>query len=128
MHFHMFGPPPPHLLPIILSSALAFAGGAYLMTRQRYASKFTDFGAKVRDGFALWRSESAPASGVFSRGAARTVNTAFDSYRAESLSQLETEAAEFRAYLDSLRGASDRAEFEAFVSQRKQTGDATGAG
>lgn len=62
-----------------------------------------------------WRSfcggeRSAPSSG----------NRAFDEYRAETLRRLEEEQKEFGAFLDRLRFAKDKAEFDAFMAERRQ--------
>jgi hypothetical protein len=47
-----------------------------------------------------------------------TGNRAFDEYREDALRRLEGEAAEFRTFLDRLRMAKDRAEFDEFMRQR----------
>ncbi|MDO5620677.1 MAG: DUF2852 domain-containing protein [Paracoccus sp. (in: a-proteobacteria)] len=47
-----------------------------------------------------------------------TGNSAFDAYRAETLKRLEQEQQDFMAFLDKLREAKDRAEFEQFVADR----------
>ena len=59
-----------------------------------------------------------------------TGNAAFDEYRAETLKRLEEEANEFKSFLDRLRMAKDRQEFEDFMRERKSspTGPATGTG
>jgi hypothetical protein len=44
-------------------------------------------------------------------------NRAFDEYRAETLRRLEDEQKEFAAYLDRLRFAKDKAEFDQFMSE-----------
>lgn len=46
-------------------------------------------------------------------------NTAFDAYREETLKRLEDEQAEFNDYLDHLRQAKDKTEFDAFMEARK---------
>jgi hypothetical protein len=48
-----------------------------------------------------------------------TGNRAFDEYREEALKRLEEEAAEFRSFLDRLRMARDRAEFDEFMRDRR---------
>jgi hypothetical protein len=48
-----------------------------------------------------------------------TGNRAFDEYREEALRRLEGEAEEFRAFLDRLRMAKDRAEFDEFMRDRR---------
>ena len=52
-------------------------------------------------------------------GFAPSGNRAFDEYRSEALRKLEDEAAEFRAFLERLRMAKDRAEFDEFVKERR---------
>lgn len=47
-------------------------------------------------------------------------NAAFDEYRAETLKRLEDEQREFLDFLDRLRKAKDKAEFDQFMADRKQ--------
>ncbi len=47
-------------------------------------------------------------------------NHAFDEYRAETLRRLEDEQKDFSAFLDRLRFAKDKAEFDQFMSERRQ--------
>ena len=57
--------------------------------------------------------------GAMSRGfAPRSGNQAFDDYRAETLRRLEEEQAEFIEYLERLRQARDKAEFDQFMADR----------
>ena len=46
-------------------------------------------------------------------------NHAFDEYRTETLRRLEEEQVEFRDFLDRLRHAKDKEEFDAFMAQHK---------
>lgn len=46
-------------------------------------------------------------------------NRAFDDYRAETLRRLEEEQREFAAFLDRLRFAKDKAEFDDFMASRR---------
>jgi len=48
-----------------------------------------------------------------------TGNAAFDEYRQETLRRLEEEANEFGAFLEKLRMAKDRKEFEDFMADRR---------
>ncbi len=50
-------------------------------------------------------------------------NRAFDAYRAETLRRLEEEQEEFKAYLDRLRQARDKAEFDEFMAERRRRSD-----
>ncbi|MFA5952461.1 MAG: DUF2852 domain-containing protein [Hyphomicrobium sp.] len=64
-------------------------------------------------------------SGSFA--SATSGNRAFDEYREETLKRLEEEQREFRAFLERLRMAKDRSEFDQFMTERrnKPTGGAT---
>ena len=53
-------------------------------------------------------------------------NRAFDEYRAEALRRLEEEQREFMAFLDRLRHARDRAEFDQFMAERDRRPDDAG--
>jgi hypothetical protein len=53
------------------------------------------------------------------RGMGRTGNTAFDSYREDTLKRLEEERDAFVSFLDQLRAAKDQAEFDQFMSNRQ---------
>jgi hypothetical protein len=61
-----------------------------------------------RRGFGF-RGFGAPSSG----------NRAFDEYRVETLRRLEEEQAEFKDFLDRLRHAKDKEEFDAFMAQQR---------
>jgi Protein of unknown function (DUF2852) len=53
-------------------------------------------------------------------------NRAFDEYRTETLRRLEDEQREFREFLERLRFAKDRAEFDQFMADRRnRAGDET---
>ncbi|HEX7390239.1 MAG TPA: DUF2852 domain-containing protein [Acidiphilium sp.] len=47
-------------------------------------------------------------------------NRAFDDYRAETLRRLEEEQKEFSDFLDRLRYARDKAEFDSFMTERRE--------
>jgi hypothetical protein len=46
-------------------------------------------------------------------------NRAFDEYRADTLKRLEEEQREFRDFLERLRLAKDKAEFDQFMAERR---------
>lgn len=48
-----------------------------------------------------------------------TGNTAFDEYRDETLRRLEDEQSAFEQFLGNLRRAKDRAEFDQFMTERR---------
>ena len=47
-------------------------------------------------------------------------NRAFDAYREDTLKRLEQEYEEFQAFLEKLRHARDKAEFDQFMAERAQ--------
>lgn len=52
-------------------------------------------------------------------------NRAFDEYRAETLRRLEDEQREFMEFLDRLRHAKDKSEFDQFMAERRGMRDVT---
>jgi Protein of unknown function (DUF2852) len=62
---------------------------------------------RMREAAQWWRQP--PTSG----------NHAFDEYRTETLRRLEEEQREFREFLDRLRFARDKTEFDQFMSERR---------
>jgi hypothetical protein len=46
-------------------------------------------------------------------------NRAFDEYRSETLRRLEDEQREFKEFLERLRFAKDRSEFDQFMAERR---------
>jgi hypothetical protein len=55
-----------------------------------------------------------------------TGNHAFDEYRDETLKRLEEEAEAFESFLERLRMAKDRTEFEQFMAERRNRPSGTG--
>ncbi|MDD1527789.1 MULTISPECIES: DUF2852 domain-containing protein [Bradyrhizobium] len=55
----------------------------------------------------------------FGFGPPSSGNRAFDEYRSETLRRLEEEQVEFRNFLDRLRHAKDKEEFDQFMAQHK---------
>jgi hypothetical protein len=64
-----------------------------------------------------WWGTTSPSSG----------NRAFDEYRSDTLHRLEEEQREFKEFLQRLRFAKDRAEFDQFMAERRNrpSGDAS---
>ena len=56
-----------------------------------------------------WWGTRSPSSG----------NRAFDEYRTDTLRRLEEEQREFKEFLQRLRFAKDRAEFDQFMAERR---------
>ena len=53
-------------------------------------------------------------------GPSSSGNHAFDDYRAETLKRLEDEQREFKEFLERLRFAKDRGEFDQFMAARRE--------
>jgi hypothetical protein len=68
---------------------------------------------QARGGWCGPRAWTASAAGPSSG------NRAFDEYREETLRRLEDEQREFRDFLDRLRHAKDKAEFDQFMAERR---------
>ncbi len=97
---------------------LAFLAGSGRLREMRNAAPGTWFnlgGSGAVDGRwnagwkAPWGQPKAASSG----------NKAFDEYRDETLRRLEDEEREFQAFLDRLRKARDKSEFDAFMADRR---------
>ena len=58
--------------------------------------------------------------GGFWGGPPSSGNRAFDDYRADTLRRLEEEQREFKEFLERLRFAKDRAEFDQFMAERRR--------
>ena len=50
-----------------------------------------------------------------------TGNSAFDAYKAETLRRLEDEQTNFEAFLERLREAKDKSEFDQFMDEREKS-------
>lgn len=59
------------------------------------------------------------------RAAQPSGNSAFDSYKSDMLKRLETEQAAFEDFLQRLRAAKDKSEFDAFMEDRARENRAT---
>lgn len=57
--------------------------------------------------------------GICRTAAPPSGNRAFDQYRSDTLSRLEEEQREFKEFLQRLRVAKDRAEFDQFMAERR---------
>lgn len=68
-------------------------------------------------------SSSQNPGGRWSRNKDTSGNRAFDEYRMETLRRLEDEQSEFQGFLERLRHAKDKAEFDAFMAERRPGSD-----
>jgi hypothetical protein len=80
--------------------------------------------ARMQEKMARMRARMDRRGGF---GAASSGNRAFDDYRTETLKRLEDEQREFKDFLDHLRVAKDRAEFDQFMAARRPRPQEPGA-
>lgn len=92
------------VLGFILFWPVGLALLAYLIWSKRM------FNTSCRSSAALWRQ-----SPITQRN---TGNSAFDAYKADTLARLELEQDKFEAFLERLRDAKDKAEFDQFMDER----------
>jgi hypothetical protein len=78
-------------------------------------------------GYTIWSGRMGCWKRRTRIGTRKSGNTAFDAYREETLRRLEDEQAAFEGFLDRLRRAKDKAEFEQFMAERheERTGGTT---
>ena len=81
---------------------------------ERWQARMDRMQTRMQERAARWcgpqSSTSTPSSG----------NWAFDEYRADTLRRLEEEQREFTEYLERLRRAKDKAEFDQFMADRRR--------
>ncbi len=92
---------------------LKWSGRMFCSRHGRYGHWSGPGGHDARDEFRAWRRRHR-----WSRHGA-SGNVAFDEYREETLRKLDEEQREFRDFLDRLRAARDRAEFDQFMNERR---------
>jgi Protein of unknown function (DUF2852) len=101
--------------PIGLAT-LAFVIGSGRMgcwKRRRFAEWQAGGGDRMQERWRRWQ------------GGGSSGNRAFDEYREATLRRLEEEQREFMAFLDRLRLAKDKAEFDQFLAERRRPPEAS---
>jgi uncharacterized membrane protein YgcG len=107
------------VLGFILFWPIGLALLAYMIWSKRM------FGTSCGNGH---RRDRSRALFLSARAALRpSGNTVFDAYKAETLRRLEEEQAAFEAFLERLRAAKDKAEFDAFMNERAAAAAAAAA-
>jgi Protein of unknown function (DUF2852) len=84
----------------------AHGGGRHWQRRMERMQQRMERMQAAAERWGGWRSPRASS------------NRAFDEYRAEALRRLEEEQRDFMAFLDRLRHARDKAEFDQFMAER----------
>ena len=102
------------VLAFIIFWPVGLAILAYLIWSGRLGSRVQ---GGMQDMFKARGRWHGPCGG--SRRQESSGNSAFDEYRADTLRRLEEEESEFHAFLDRLRQAKDKAEFDQFMADRR---------
>ena len=89
---------------------------------QRGADRLQEGIQRMQEAAGRWRGSAQQGPG-FPGGPSG--NRAFDDYRKETLRRLEDEQREFISFLDRLRHAKDKAEFDQFMAERRNMRDVT---
>jgi hypothetical protein len=99
------------LLAFIIGSGRMGCGRHSVERWENKMSRMQDKFERMRGraGNGSWGWGQPPSSG----------NRAFDEYRTETLRRLEEEQREFRDFLDRLRFAKDKTEFDQFMAERR---------
>jgi len=105
---------------------LAVAGLVFMVATGRCGRRWRQAQASQQGG-TPWQSYMPPWARWCGNGGGGSPtpptsgNHAFDEYRTETLRRLEEEQNEFSSFLERLRFAKDKAEFDQFMAERRQT-------
>ena len=83
-----------------------------------HMGKWEDKMARMQDKMERVRAKMDRARAGWG-GSSTSGNRAFDDYRSETLKRLEDEQREFKEFLERLRFAKDRDEFDQFMAERR---------
>jgi len=113
--------------PLALAGLVFMAAtGRFGCRRRRWAQGPDGQGQNPGPGGNGWQFSMPPWANWCGGGGNRdrqqptSGNHAFDEYRAETLRRLEEEQTEFSSFLERLRFAKDKAEFDQFMAERRQ--------
>lgn len=95
----------PSAAPVVsrLRQGRAWLSGRMAVLLPRWNNRQADAGAASR-----WHNEAPPVQ-----------SSAFETYRADTLRRLADDERAFQDFLERLRHAKDRAEFDAFMAERR---------
>jgi hypothetical protein len=101
--------------------ALAFIIGSGRMSCWNYhgMDRWQRKMERLQDKMDRVRGKTSPGAGEWWGQPRSSGNHAFDEYRTQTLHRLEEEQREFRDFLDRLRHAKDKAEFDQFMADRR---------
>jgi hypothetical protein len=88
-------------------------------SQDRFANKMERLQTKMERMRSRMDGRGSGSGFGFGFGPPSSGNRAFDEYRMETLRRLEDEQAEFKDFLDRLRHAKDKEEFDQFMAQQR---------
>jgi hypothetical protein len=100
---------------LVVSFVLFWPAGLALLAYLRWSGRM---GCWKHARAGRWHQRMHSAPGRWYRMEQSSGNRAFDEYREETLRRLEEEQREFKEFLDRLRHAKDKAEFDQFMAER----------
>jgi len=105
---------------------------AYLVWKMCGYPKYDEAKAFLNETFGRAKDDLFRSRGPTGFGFASTGNAAFDDYRRSELERLEEErrkldeeARDFRNFVEELKRAKDREEFDAYIAKRRSAGNGT---
>jgi len=119
--FILFWPAGLALLAFLIWSGRMGCGGRMGWGDEARRERFERKMERMREKFNAWGGgpEGHACKPGAKSGFAPSGNRAFDEYRAETLRRLEQEAQDFHGFLDQLRMAKDKSEFDQFMTERR---------
>ncbi len=102
---------------LVFSFIVFWPAGLALLAYLRWSGRM---GCRKHGGAGRWHNMTGRMQDAWRNGGpqASSGNHAFDEYRNETLRRLEDEQKEFREFLERLRQAKDKAEFDQFMADR----------
>jgi hypothetical protein len=113
--FVLFWPAGFVVLGYLIGSGRMGCGFHHHRDGDRWQDRMQRMQERMRDKTARWEQRWGMSSRPASSG-----NRAFDEYRTETLRRLEDEERQFREFLDRLRHAKDKAEFDEFMAEMRR--------
>jgi hypothetical protein len=113
---------PAWIAAVLLGFWVFWPVGVAVLAYLAWTGRLRDLGAGAMPvgGFARWNAGAGPFGFAWRRGGRPSGNRAFDDYREETLRRLEDEQREFAEYLERLRQARDKSEFDQFMAERRR--------
>jgi hypothetical protein len=104
--------------PMMMIVSIAICIGMFFMMRamHRHRSESGAVGSTGMCGVSIWPSGH---NSIRETETPESRHSAFEQYRAQTLQRLDQEQREFQEFLERLRAAKDKVEFEQFMADRR---------